>query len=254
LESLWTPALARAREEEAALQEIVAEEGGNFKVAPWDWRFYAQKRRRRLIDLAEGELKPYLQLDRMIEAAFFVADRLFGLSFIERFDIPLYHSDTRCWTVLGRDGAPVALFIGDYFARPSKRSGAWDEAKTLFHEFGHALCRAAIASGIPSFASSCLSNVFCGLGYAAGYYSYLWSEVLDADGFEDFEARGDIFAPDLAKKLYEHVYSAGNSRDPEIAYAKFRSRLPKLGALMCRRGFAEVEDSFDAVAANVRGN
>ena len=128
LESVWTPALARAAEEEAALQEIVAEEGGNFEIAPWDWRFYAEKRRKRLFDVDEDAIKPYLQLDKMIEAAFFAAGRLFGLSFVERFDIPLYHPDVRAWTVLGRDGAPIALFIGDYFARPSKRSGAWMSA------------------------------------------------------------------------------------------------------------------------------
>ena len=176
LQSVWTPALARAAEEEASLQEIVAEEGGNFNVAPWDWRFYTEKRRKRLFDVDGGAFKPYLQLDRMIEAAFFAAGRLFGLSFIERFDIPLYHPDARSWAVLGRDGAPIALFIGDYFARPSKRGGAWmnafrkqekldgavlpivvnvlnfaragegeatllslEDARTLFHEFGHAL-------------------------------------------------------------------------------------------------------------------
>ena len=127
LESIWTPALARAAEEEASLQEIVAEEGGNFRIAPWDWRFYSEKRRKRLFDVDEDAIKPYLQLDRMIEAAFFAAGRLFGLSFVERFDIPLYHRDVRSWTAL-RDGAPIALFIGDYFARPSKRSGAWMSA------------------------------------------------------------------------------------------------------------------------------
>src|SRR5208337_2111517 len=176
LEKVWTPALARAAEEEAALQTIVAEEGGNFRIAPWDWRYYAEKRRKQMFDLDEDSIKPYLTLDRMIEAAFFAASRLFGLAFVERFDIPLYHPDVRSWTVLGRDGAPIALFLGDYFARPSKRSGAWssgfrkqekldgvvlpivvnvlnlakapdgepallsfEEARTLFHEFGHAL-------------------------------------------------------------------------------------------------------------------
>ena len=125
LESVWTAGVARARKEEEALQEIAAGEGGNFKVAPWDWRYLAEKRRKVEFDFDEGELKPYLQLDKMIEAAFYVASRLFGLSFAERFDLKLYDPDVRAWTVLGRDGAPIALFIGDYFARPSKRSGAW---------------------------------------------------------------------------------------------------------------------------------
>ncbi|MGH6864489.1 MAG: M3 family metallopeptidase, partial [Methylocella sp.] len=176
LHSVWAPALARALGEEAALQAIAAGEGGNFKLAPWDWRYYAEKRRKAEFDVSEAEIKPYLQLDKMIEAAFYTANRLFGLSFSEREDVPLYHKDARSWTVTGRDGQVIALFIGDYFARPSKHSGAWmssfreqqkldgdvrpivvnvlnfakagegqacllsfDDARTLFHEFGHAL-------------------------------------------------------------------------------------------------------------------
>jgi len=380
LEKVWTPALARAAEEETALQAIVAEEGGNFRIAPWDWRYYAEKRRKRLFDLDEDTIKPYLTLDRMIEAAFFAAGRLFGLGFVERFDIPLYHPDVRSWTVLGRDGEPVALFLGDYFARASKRSGAWssgfrrqekldgavlpivvnvlnlakppdgeppllsfDEARTLFHEFGHALhamlssvtypliSGTSVATDFVEFPSQVyerwlerpemlrrfavhretgepmpeqlldklmaaqrfnqgfatveyaasafvdlelhkerepenvdviafekreldklkmpeaiamrhrtphFQHIFSGGGYAAAYYSYLWSEVLDADGFEGFEETGDIFDPGLAAKLLEYVYSAGNLRDPEMAYEKFRGRPPEPGALMRKRGFA----------------
>ena len=128
LHSVWAPARAQALREEEALQAIAAEEGGNFQLAPWDWRYYAEKRRKALFDLDESETKPYLQLDKMIEAAFYVANRLFGLTFSERTDIKLYHPDARCWTVTGMDGAPIALFIGDYFARPSKHSGAWMSA------------------------------------------------------------------------------------------------------------------------------
>ena len=125
LESVWAPGVSTARKDEEALQAIVASEGGNFTVAPWDWRYLAEKRRKAEFDFDEGELKPYLQLDRMIEAAFYAASRLFGLSFEERFDLKLYDPDVRAWTVRRRDGSPIALFIGDYFARPSKRSGAW---------------------------------------------------------------------------------------------------------------------------------
>ena len=99
LESVWTPGVSSARKEQEALQAIVAAEGGNFEVAPWDWRYFAEKRRKAEFDFDEGEIKPYLQLDRLIEAAFYAAGRLFGLSFAERFDIKLYHPDARAWTV-----------------------------------------------------------------------------------------------------------------------------------------------------------
>jgi peptidyl-dipeptidase Dcp len=381
LHSVWTPARAQALREADALQAIIAEEGGNFSLAPWDWRYYAEKRRKAEFDLDEGEIKPYLQLDKMIEAAFYVANRLFGLSFAERKDIPLYHSDARAWTVSDRDGKEIALFIGDYFARSSKHSGAWmssyrdqqkldgpvkpiivnvmnfakagagetsllsfDDARTLFHEFGHGLhgmlsdVTYPLLSGtavprdfveFPSqlyehwlerpeilrrfaahyrtgaampeallqrllaarrfnqgfatveFTASALidldlhlqaepgaidvvafektaleklgmpasilmrhrtphfQHIFAGSGYSAGYYSYLWSEILDADGFEAFEESGDLFNADLAKRLRDFVYGAGNSREPEAAYIGFRGRAPGTQALLRKRGFAE---------------
>ena len=381
LESVWAPGVSAALKEEEALQAIAAGEGGNFKVAPWDWRDLAEKRRKAEFDFDEGELKPYLQLDRMIEAALYAASRLFGLSFEERFDLKLYDPDVRAWEVLGRDGAAVALFIGDYFARPSKRSGAWmsnlrgqrkldgpqlpivvnvmnfakgaegeasllslADARTLFHEFGHALhgilsdvtyplvsgthvagdfvefpsqlyehwikepemlrrfalhyktgepipesliakIRAArrfnqgwatveyTASALvdlklhlePSPASVDVvaferrelerigmpdaigmrhrtphfQHIFSG-GYSAAYYSYLWSEVLDADGFEAFEEAGDIFDPEVAKRLKDFVYAAGGSRDYDEAYRLFRGREPSPAALFRKRGFEAV--------------
>ena len=381
LHSVWAPAHEQVLRDEAALQAIAAGEGGNFEIAPWDWRYYAEKRRKTEFDLDEGEIKPYLPLDKMIEAAFFTANRLFGLSFSERDDVPLYHQDARTWTVTGRDGQEVALFVGDYFARPSKRSGAWmssfreqqkldgevrpivvnvmnfakasegqacllsfDDARTLFHEFGHALhgmlsdVTYPLISGtnvardfveFPSqlyehwleqpevlrrfalhhetnepmpeallqsllaarrfdqgfatveYTASALvdlalhlesgadaidivgfekneldklgmptaitmrhrvphfQHVFSGKSYAAGYYSYLWSEVLDADGFEAFEERGDIFDPVIAKKLHDYVYSSGYSRDPDEAYKAFRGRAAKPGALLRKRGLAD---------------
>jgi len=381
LQSVWAPALGQALREEEALQAIAAGEGGNFKVAPWDWRYYAEKRRKAEFDLDEAEIKPYFQLDKMIEAAFFTANRLFGLSFTERKDVPLYHRDVRSWTVTGQDGREIALFIGDYFARPSKRSGAWmssfreqrkldgevlpivvnvlnfakaaegetcllsfDDARTLFHEFGHALhgmlsdVTYPLLSGtnvardfveFPSqlyehwleqaevlrrfalhhetsepmpeallqrllsarqfnqgfatveYTASALvdlalhlepdadaidivafegkqleklgmpssiimrhrtphfQHIFSGDSYSAGYYSYLWSEILDADGFEAFEESGDIFDPALARKLHDHVYASGYSRDPEEAYKAFRGRMAKPDALLRKRGLAE---------------
>ncbi len=377
LELVWTPGVASALKEQEALQRIVAEEGGNFEVAPWDWRHFAEKRRKAEFDFDEGEIKPYLQLDRLIEAAFYAAGRLFGLSFTERFDIKLYHPDARAWTVSGRDGAPVALFIGDYFARSSKRSGAWmsgfrgqkkldgpqlpivvnvmnfakggegepsllsvADARTLFHEFGHALhgmlsdVTYPLVSGthvpgdfveFPSqiyenwieqpemlrrfalhyktgepmpdallkkllsarqfnqgwatveYTASALVDLKLHLdpssdtidvvaferqelarigmpdaiamrhrtphfqhifshGYSSAYYSYLWSEVLDADGFEAFEEKGDIFDPEIAGRLHDFVYAAGGSRDYEEAYKAFRGRPPSPKALFRKRG------------------
>jgi peptidyl-dipeptidase Dcp len=377
LESVWTPGLASARKDEEALQAIAAGEGGNFKLAPWDWRYLAEKRRRKEFDFDESELKLYLQLDRIIEAAFYAAHRLFGLTFTERFDLKLYHPDVRAWDVTGNDGAPKALFLGDYFARPSKRSGAWmsgfrgqqkldrprlpivvnvmnfakgaegepsllsvDESRTLFHEFGHALhgmlsdvtypriSGTHVAGDFVEFPSQLyehwikepemlrrfalhtktgepmpqalmdklldarrfnqgwatveytasalvdlklhldpspnevdvvaferselkrigmpdaigmrhrtphFQHIFSG-GYSAAYYSYLWSEVLDADGFGAFEESGNIFDPDVAKRLNDFVYSAGGSRDYDEAYQAFRGRPPSPEALFRKRG------------------
>ncbi|HXE26181.1 MAG TPA: M3 family metallopeptidase [Roseiarcus sp.] len=377
LQSVWAPAVASAGKDEEALQAIAASEGGNFKVAPWDWRYLAEKRRRQEFDFDEGELKPYLSLDRMIEAAFHAANRLFGLTFAERFDLKLYHPDVRAWEVRGRDGEPKALFLGDYFARPSKRSGAWmsslrgqqkldeprlpivvnvmnfakgaeggksllsvDEARTLFHEFGHALhgmlsdvtypriSGTHVAGDFVEFPSQLFEHwirepemlrrfalhhktarpmpdaligkllaarafnqgwstveytasalvdlklhldprpddldvvafereelkrigmpeaiamrhrtphfqhIFSG-GYSAAYYSYLWSEVLDADGFEAFEEAGDIFDPAVAQRLEEFVYAAGGARDYDEAYRAFRGRPPSPEALFRKRG------------------
>jgi peptidyl-dipeptidase Dcp len=377
LEKVWTPALKRALEERDALQALVAEEGGNFRLAAWDWRYYAEKLRKARYDLDEAEIKPYFELSKMIEAAFYTANRLFGLEFKERHDVPVYHPDVRVWDV-SRGGQHVGVFYGDYFARSSKQSGAWmsslrdqekltravtplilnncnfqkgdptllsfDEAKTLFHEFGHALhgllsnvryprlagtsvatdfvelpsqlyehwleepeilerfarhaktgapmpkalldkirkarnfnkgfetveflasafvdmdfhartdatevdpdaqqAKSLKAIGMPDeivmrHASPHFLHVFGGDGYSAGYYSYLWSEVLDADGFKAFKETGDAFDPRTAERLYTYVYSAGGTRDFEEAYRAFRGRDPKTDALLEGRGLAD---------------
>ncbi|HEY4123195.1 MAG TPA: M3 family metallopeptidase, partial [Rhizomicrobium sp.] len=123
LDQVWTAARSRALEERDDLQAVVAEEGNNFALAAWDWRYYAEKLRKERYDFDEAEIIPYLQLDKMIEAAFDTAHRLFGLDFEERKDIPVYHPDVRVWEV-ARHGEHIGLFFGDYFARPSKRGGA----------------------------------------------------------------------------------------------------------------------------------
>lgn len=176
LNEVWPRARARALADRDAMQKMIAEEGGNFRLAPWDWRYYAEKLRKKLFDVDEATIKSYLQLDNMIAAAFDTAHRLFGLEFRERRDVPVWHPDVRVWEVTGEGGRPVGLFFGDYFARTSKHSGAWmtalrdqeklggdirplvvnvmnfnkaadgaptllsfDDARTLFHEFGHGL-------------------------------------------------------------------------------------------------------------------
>ena len=385
LERVWKPARARALADRDDLQALVAKEGGNFALAPWDWRYYAEKLRQVRANFDDAAIKPYLALDHMIDAAFDCATRLFGLTFSERKDIPVWHPDVRVWEVKDRDGKHQALFYGDYFTRPSKRSGAWmtslrdqqkldgevapliinvcnfakgaegqpsllspDEARTLFHEFGHGLHGMLSDVTYPSlsgtnvftdfvelpsqlyehwqeqpqvlrqfarhyqtgeplpddllkrflaarkfnqgfatveFVSSALidlefhtqpasasrdvraferqelekigmpaeislrhrpqqfGHIFSGDHYASGYYSYMWSEVMDADAFGAFEEAGDIFDPAVAKRLHDDIYSSGGSRDPEDAYVAFRGHEPEPDALLRRRGLAEASEA-----------
>ena len=376
LMSVWAPAKARAEADGAVLEAMLEADGIPGPLEPWDWRYYAEKRRKAEHDLDEAALKPYLQLDRMIDAAFACANRLFGLSFAP-LDVPLYHPDCRAWEVT-RDGAHVAVFIGDYFARGSKRSGAWcsamraqakfpkvqapvvinvcnfakgdpallsyDDARTLFHEFGHALhqmlsdvtyesisgtsvardfvelpsqlyehwlevpevlrefaTHAETGEAMPEalletvleaanfdqgfqtveYVASALvdlafhdgpapadpmqkqaevlaeigmpraigmrhatphfAHVFAGDGYSSGYYSYMWSEVMDADAFAAFEEAGGAFDPDQARALETHILSTGGSREAAELYEAFRGRLPGVEALLKGRGLMAAE-------------
>ena len=383
LMQVWEKAVARAREEEAELATLIAEEGRNHDVMPWDWRYYAEKLRAKKFDFSEAELKPYLQLEKIIEACFDVAERLFGIRAVEKTGVPVYHPDVRVFEIRDREDRLVAMFLGDYFARASKRSGAWmssyqsqhrlplpngsvgeipivynvcnfakpaegkpallslDDARTLFHEFGHALhgmlsnvtypsvsgtgvsrdfvelpsqlyehwltvpeilTRYAVHdrtgetmpqalldkvlaartfnSGFATveFTSSALvdmafhtqgpvddpmavqaevleriglpqsivmrhatphfQHVFSGDGYSAGYYSYMWSEVLDADAFAAFTETGDAFNPEMAARLKTYIYSVGGSVDPEDAYKAFRGKLPSPEAMLEKKGLA----------------
>ncbi|MDA7550750.1 M3 family metallopeptidase [Rhodobacteraceae bacterium] len=373
LDDVWSPAKARAEQDAEVLTAMMQADGLNGDLEKWDWRYYAEKRRKAEHDLDEATLKPYFQLDRMIDATFDCAHRLFGLSF-EPVDIPLYHPDCRAWEVT-RNGEHIALFIGDYFDRGSKRSGAWcsamraqaklpkvqapivinvcnfaksdpallsyDDARTLFHEFGHALhqmlsnVRYEMVSGtsvprdfveLPSqlyehwlevpevlqrfathvdtgaampadlldkvlkaasfdmgfqtveyvasamvdlafhtqdvptdiiarqddilqsmgmppaigmrHATPQFGHVFSGGYYASAYYSYMWSEVMDADAFAAFEEKGDAFDPDLAKSLEANILSRGGADDPKALYLAYRGRLPKVEALLKGRGLS----------------
>ncbi len=379
---VWDPAKEKARGERAELEQMAHAEGLNEPIEPWDWRYYAEQVRRARYDLDETEVKPYFVLDNMVRAAFDSARRLFGLSFTPRPDLPVYHPDVRVWEVSDRSGHHVGLFLHDNFARPGKRSGAWssryrdqqtldgpvtpivvnnnnfaksdpasgeptllsfDDAETLFHEFGHGLhallsrVRYPSQSGtavrrdfvefpsqifehwmsapenlrkyarhyqtgepIPEpllrrllaartfnegfatveYTASALidlelhrdphpenrdpdrfereflkardvpreiglrhrpahfQHLFAGGGYAAGYYAYLWAEVLDADGFAAFTDKGDVFDAALAARL-ENIYSAGDTRDPMELYRAFRGRDPDIAALLRQRGLTE---------------
>ncbi|MBD9374781.1 M3 family metallopeptidase [Rhizobium sp. ARZ01] len=383
LEQVWEKAVARAGEEEADLARLIAAEGGNHPVLPWDWRYYAEKLRAEKFDFSEAELKPYLQLEKIIDACFDVAGRLFGIRAVPMEGVPVYHPDVRVFEIRDRDNKLVAMFLGDYFARSSKRSGAWmsayqsqhklplkdgstgeipiiynvcnfakpaegkpallslDDARTLFHEFGHALHGMLSDVTYPSvsgtsvsrdfvelpsqlyehwltvpeilkayavhyetgepmpqalldkvlaartfnagfntveFTSSALvdmayhtqgaledpialqaevlekigmpasivmrhatphfQHVFSGDGYSAGYYSYMWSEVLDADAFAAFTETGNAFDPGMASQLKANIYSVGGAIDPEDAYKAFRGKLPSIDAMLEKKGLA----------------
>ncbi|MEM1237017.1 MAG: M3 family metallopeptidase [Pseudomonadota bacterium] len=376
LMQVWEPAKAQAEADAEVLTQMMQADGFNGPLAPWDWRYYSEKRRVAEHDLDESELKPYFQLEKMIDAAFDTASRLFGLEFAP-IDASLAHPDARAWEVT-RDGKHLAVFIGDYFARGGKRSGAWcsglqsghkldgevrpitinvcnfakpaegepallsfDDARTLFHEFGHALhhmltnvsypmisgtsvardfvelpsqlyehwlevpevleryavhaetgqpmprdlldrvlaastydmgfstveyvasalvdlafhegaapedpmaTQAEVLAGIgmPAaiemrHATPHFAHVFSGDGYSSGYYSYMWSEVMDADAFAAFTEAGDAFDAGTAQKLETFILSAGGSRPPEELYTEFRGRMPGVDALLKGRGLA----------------
>ena len=376
LMKVWEPAKAAADADGMRLQAMMHNDGETGPLEPWDWRYYSEKRRKEDHDLDETALKPYLQLDRMVAAAFSCANRLFSLEFTP-IDVPLYHADCCAWEVT-RDGEHIAVFIADYFARSSKRSGAWcsairnqqklaadirphvvnvcnfakppegepallsyDDARTLFHEFGHALHQmlsdvtyqlisgTSVARdfvelpsqlfehwlGVPEvleefathaetgapmprdlldrmlgaatndmgfqtveYLASALvdlafhegdaptdpmqkqaevleeigmpqaigmrhatphfAHVFAGDGYSCGYYSYMWSEVMDADAFKAFEDAGGPFDADMAAKLERHILSAGGSQEAQDAYLAFRGQMPDVGPLLQGRGLA----------------
>ena len=376
LRAVWEPAKRKAAEERTELEAMARADGLNEPIAPWDWRYYAEKVRQAKYTLDEAAMKPYFVLDNIVQAALDTAGRLFGLRFIERRDCPVYHPDVRIYEVRDAADRPIGLFLHDNFARPGKHSGAWmssyreqqsldgevlpivvnnnnfskgdptllsfDDARTLFHEFGHGLhgllsrvrypsqsgtavrrdfvefpsqvfehwlevpdtlrryarhyqtgeplpetllqrllaartfnqgfatveyaacamldldlhARAELGAldidaferefaakvGLPPeiglrHRPAHFQHLFAGGGYAAGYYAYLWAEVLDADGFAAFAEKGDPFDPDLAGRLAE-IYSAGDTADPMELYRAFRGRDPEVAPLLKKRGLA----------------
>ncbi|HYM04141.1 MAG TPA: M3 family metallopeptidase [Stellaceae bacterium] len=377
LSQVWEPARRKAAAERAELQAQARIEGVNAPIEPWDWRYWAEKVRKAKYDLDEAEVKPYFQLETMVQAAFDTARRLFGVRFAERKDLPVYHPDVRVYEVSDESGRAIGLFLHDNVARTDKRSGAWmssyadqesfdgdvapiivnnnnfargapillsfDDARTLFHEFGHGLhgmlskvrypsqSGTAVRQDFVEFPSQVFEHwmsvpdnlrkyavhhqtgaplpeallnrllaarnfnqgfatveytacaildlalheaphpetldvakveretlaaigmpheiglrhrpahfqhLFAGSGYAAGYYAYLWAQVLDADGFAAFTETGNAFDPALAARL-KVIYSAGDTRDPMELYRAFRGREPTIDALLEERGFRE---------------
>ena len=378
LDQLFTPALNMAKAERAEMQALIDEEGGGFNLQPWDWWYYAEKFKKAKYDLDEESLRPYFQLENVIDGVFAVAGKLWGLQFEQRDDIPKYHPDVKVFEVKEEDGTHIGILYADYFPRASKRGGAWmnafrkqyrqggvnitpvivncgnfskptadtpslismEEALTLFHEFGHALHGLLSDRTYPSLTGTdvprdfvelpsqimenwgghpevlkmyarhyktgepipddllekvrksklfnrgfaeteylaacyldmdwhtlkspeekdCLTfekasldriglipeiivryrtpyfrHIFAG-GYSAGYYSYVWAEVLDADAFEAFKEKG-LFDRETAGKFREHVLSAGGTDDPMVLYKRFRGAEPKVDALLKRKGF-----------------
>lgn len=381
METVWKPAIARVKEEVADMQALAKREGQNIKIEPWDYRYYAEKVRKAKYDLDQNEVKQYLQLENLREGMFWVAGELFNFSFTPISNVPVFHPDVRVWEVKDKtSGKHIGLWYFDAYAREGKRSGAWmnayrdqqrltgdvttivsnnsnfvkgkpgepvliswDDASTLFHEFGHALHGLSSNVTYPSlsgtnvvrdyvefpsqllehwlstpevlnkyalhyqtgkpmpqalidriekastfnegfatteYLSSALidmklhlagdqkidpdkferetlaalgmpseivmrhrtpqfGHVFSGDGYSAGYYSYLWSDVLTADAFGAFTEAGGPYDTAVAQKLSQNIFSVGNTVDPAEAYRNFRGRDPKTEALMVKRGFAK---------------
>ncbi len=376
---VWPAAVARVREEVADMALLLKRDARKATFEPWDYLYYAEKVRKAKYNLDQAELKPYFQLESMIQAAFFMAEKLYGLTFSEiAGKLPTFHADVRVWEVKDKaSGGHVGLFYGDYFARANKRSGAWanayrgreaftgktitpiasnnnnfvkgaagepvlislDDAETLFHEFGHALhallsevsypglaetprdfveypsqvhemwvltrpildrfaihhktkkpmpqalvekvtrsskfntgyttvaylsaaivdmelhTRADGAVDADAFERDTLTRIgapkevvmrhrlpqfnhlFTGDSYSAGYYSYLWSEVMDADTREAFLATGDVFDRGIAEKMRKFILAPGNTTDRAEAYRQLRGRDPDVTALLKKRGF-----------------
>ena len=380
MESVWTPAVARVKEEVADMQKLADKEGARITIEPWDYRFYMEKVRKERYDLDQNEVKPYLQLDKLRDGMFYVAGELFNFTFTPISDVPVYHPDVKVWEVKDKtSGKHIGLWYFDPYAREGKRSGAWmnayrsqermdgkdittivsnnsnfvkgkpgepvliswDDATTLFHEFGHALHGLSSNVTYPSlsgtnvardyvefpsqllehwlstpevlnkfalhfetgkpipqalvdkinkaatfnqgfgtveYLSSALvdmklhlagsqkidadkfekdtlaelgmpreivmrhrtpqfGHVFSGDGYSAGYYSYLWSDVLTADAFGAFTEGKGAYDKTVGARLVKNVFSVGNTIDPADAYRAFRGRDPQTSALMKKRGF-----------------
>jgi peptidyl-dipeptidase Dcp len=381
LDQLWTPALAVAHREAADLQAAITADGQKFKLEPWDWSYYSEKVKKARYDFDEEALRPYFKLDNVRDGAFYVANKLYGITFTERTDIPKYHPEVRTFEVKDADGSFLGVFMTDYYPRPGKRGGAWsgryrgqwfkdgkdirpivvnvcnfsrpagdapallslEEAETLFHEFGHGLHslfsrvhyhgvarvprdfvelpsqimenwvlepevlkvyakhwktgdvipaelvakvqrarrfnqgfatveylaasfldmdwhtiadakerdattfeNAAMAKIhmppeiVVRYRSPYFSHIFGpGGGYSAGYYSYIWAEVLVADAFQAFKERG-IFDQATARSFRANMLERPGTGDVMEAYVRFRGHEPSVQPLLAKRGLTGV--------------
>lgn len=375
LEKVWKPALEVAKSEKAAMQAIIDRENGGFQLASWDWWYYAEKLRKEKYDLDESATKPYFSLDNIRNGIFYVAKELYGLQFVKRDDVPVYHKEVEAWEVKEADGSYIGLLYMDFYPRDGKRVGAWntgfrdqaykdgkkvrypitsivcnftrptggapallslDEVNTLFHEFGHALhhlftdgpyqrtagnvprdfvelpsqfmenwvtepevlkvfakhyqtgetipdelVQKIVNSGyfnqgfetveyvaaslldmdwhtlpfegdvnafektsmdriglideiLPRYRSTYFAHIFSG-GYSAGYYVYMWAEVLDADAFAAFKESGKLFDPELAARFRTLLTKSGSDEGMTV-YRNFRGKDPSVEPLLKRRG------------------
>lgn len=375
LDTVWNPGIEKAKGEVEAMQEIILEEGGNFKLEAWDWWHYSEKLRQEKFDFKEEEVKPYFSEDKVLKGAFEVAEKLFEITFTERDDLPKYREDIRTFVVEDFNNQVIGIFYTDFTQRPNKGGGAWmntfrsqskfegktipivinvcnfppknvdgvsllsfEQVETLFHEFGHglhgllsdvnypSLSGTAVTRDYVEFPSQMMENwarepeviktfakhyitgetipdellakiseartfnegfetseyvaaahldmafhmekdsiedidafedetlknlglipeiesryrstyfghIFAG-GYSSGYYSYLWTEVLEADAFEAFKQNG-LYHKETADKLKKYVYSSGNTKDLMEQYVKFRGKEPDIQPLLEKRG------------------
>ncbi len=394
MEAVWKPAVQRVHEEVKDMQALADKEGAGIKIEPWDYRYYMEKVRKARYDLDQTEVKQYLQLEKLREGIFWVAGELFGFKFTPVTNVPVYHPDVRVWEVTDRtSGKHVGLWYFDPYAREGKRSGAWmnayrsqerlngavttivsnnanfvkgkpgepvlvswDDATTMFHEFGHALhglssnvtypslSGTAVARDYVEFPSQLMEHwlstpevlqrfalhyqtgkpipqalvekikkastfnqgfatteylssalvdmklhlagsekidpdafekktlaelgmpnelvmrhrtpqfghIFSSDSYSAGYYSYLWADVLTADAFGAFVEGGGPYDKKVAARLSKYIFSVGNTVDPAEAYRAFRGRDPRVEALMVKRGFAAAPSTKSGNAAPKR--
>ncbi|MBR9999591.1 MAG: M3 family metallopeptidase [Cyclobacteriaceae bacterium] len=379
LNGLWGKALPIAEMEATDMQKMIDQENESFQLEPWDWWYYAEKVRKARYDLDDETLRPYFELNNVRNGLFHVVNKLYGLDFIERPDLPRPHPDAKCFEVLENDGSHVGILYMDFYPRASKTGGAWmdayrkqyrengrnftpvittvfnftapagdqpalltfDEVETMFHEMGHALhgllsdCNYRTLSGtavprdfvelpsqilenwaaepevlkhyarhiqtgevipdelilklsssnkfnrgfatveylaaslldmayhtasdpenidpnafekeamkkirlipqiIPRYRSTFFKHIFEGEGYSAGYYSYKWAEVIDADAYEAFTETGDIFNPHVASSFRKNILSKGGTDDAMKLYVNFRGKEPNLNPLLKRSG------------------